>query len=90
MSKRSGLNQPWLETAVCWKREEVSAMLITHCIRLTVGKGSYNIGIAQMAEANNTIAITLPCKQPKTSSRPPFSFPHNWPSSLTAPCVPYM
>jgi len=27
---KSGLNRPWLERAACWKRQEVSGMLITH------------------------------------------------------------
>jgi len=26
----SGLIRPWLGRAVCWKRQEVSGMLITH------------------------------------------------------------
>ena len=28
--RKSGLNQLWLERAACWKRQEVSGMLITH------------------------------------------------------------
>ena len=28
--RNSGLNLPWLERAVCWKRQEVSGILITH------------------------------------------------------------
>ena len=28
--RKSGLNLPWLERAVCWKRQEVSGILITH------------------------------------------------------------
>ena len=28
--RKSGLNRPWLERATCWKRQEVSGMLITH------------------------------------------------------------
>ena len=27
--RKSGLNRPWLERAVCWKRQEVSGTLIT-------------------------------------------------------------
>ena len=27
---KSSLNRPWLERAACWKRQEVSSMLITH------------------------------------------------------------
>ena len=28
--RKSGLNLPWLKRAVCWKRQEVSGILITH------------------------------------------------------------
>ena len=28
--RKSDLNRPWLERAACWKRQEVSGMLITH------------------------------------------------------------
>ena len=28
-TRKSGLNRPWLERAVCWKSQEVSSMLIT-------------------------------------------------------------